>query len=213
MSVSWKRTGMALAIAAGGIGLFFLSTFSFLAVRGKLDTQTLVRLPLVGGIFDTKEAHTERLQSSAIAARMRRIEQSLDQLESRLRSAAGTLTEQVEVDRAEDGSLHVEITPIVVNLQGSEGKRFLKSAFTLGIETDDEDEAQEAFASLATLESRAAIRDAMLRICREKTIRDLEDDFELDGLKKEIAQAVQNAAFSRGPGRVKDVFVKEFVIQ
>lgn len=214
MNVSWKRIVAALAIFAGGIGLFFLSTFSFLAMRGKLDMETLARLPGVGRLFESSSSSPTRTQLASLSQRMQAIEGSLKRLETRLGiPQESTSLTPAQIAKEENGAVLVAMDPIHVNLHGSGGKRMLKGSFLLGIEAQDEEETEDAYRALQKAQSRAVIRDAMMRICREKSVEDIEKDFELDGLKKEIAQAVQDAVFGKGSGRVRDVYIDEFLIQ
>lgn len=213
MSISWKRIAGALAIVAGGVGLFFLSTFSFLAMRGKLDMETLTRLPMVGGLFESDAVRAQRAERTAFDDRLRRIERSIEQLAALSWTPEERATRASLIRREEDGSVIFEVEPVTVSLQGSGSKRFLTSRFTLGIETDDEYGEDDPLDLLSKAQSRAVIRDAVIRICREKTVQEIEEDFELEGLKKEIAQAVQNSVFGKRPGRVKQVYLDEFLIQ
>lgn len=212
MNLSWKRIAGALAIVAGGTGLFFLSTFSFLAAKGQLNMQTLARIPGIGRLFEREADRPSLADMAMLAKRMSMVERSLNRLESRLAQSQAGESISERVTREENGTVLFEVDPILVNLHGSNGKRSLTGQFFLGIETK-EGEDDESFRTLRNAQSRAAIRDAMIRIFRKKSVDDIEGDLELDGLRKEIAQAVQDAVFAKGSGKVKNVYVNEFVIR
>ncbi len=80
-----KRIGVFCAVLASGIALFFLSTFSFLAMQGHLNEATLTRLPLIGKIFSGSGTAATSEQIEDLTLQICRLRVEMATLEVKLR--------------------------------------------------------------------------------------------------------------------------------
>ena len=79
-----KRLAAALGILAGGVALFFLSTFTFLAAKGQLNEATLVRLPIVGRLFEREPWAPAGSEFASLVRQIQRLRADLARLEGKV---------------------------------------------------------------------------------------------------------------------------------
>jgi len=97
----------------------------------------------------------------------------------------------------------IALDPVVVNLAQSEGRRYLKAAVQL--EVADEEKA------VKELEARKPqLLDILVTTLSRKSLVDVTAPDALDLLRRELAERVGQAV---GEGRLRRVFITEFVVQ
>ena len=126
--------------------------------------------------------------------------------------AAGVLTD-LEV---------IPMDPIIVNLKGSSGRRYLKVTVNLGVkeeESDDEDKKKKDESEIAPLVKDVVegklveIKDMLISILSAKTIDDIDGWADKDIIRQEIREVInKKLQFSVNKG-INKVFFSEFVVQ
>ncbi len=114
------RFAAVAAIFAAGAGLFFLSTFTFLAIQGQLNQETLVRMPLVGNIFktDATTSTSEQLLMLTVEVGNLRKELSLIQRDIENREAGVPKAQEANYSKEKLEILERSLESALQTLQG-----------------------------------------------------------------------------------------------
>lgn len=100
------------------------------------------------------------------------------------------------------GSEHYSIENLVVNPAGTQGTRFLIVSMTILPDNGE---------TLAQLTAKdAEIRDTLLQVLAGKTIQDLSDLTQREGVKEEMRAAAESVI---RPGKIRRIFLPQFVLQ
>jgi flagellar FliL protein len=95
----------------------------------------------------------------------------------------------------------VKLGTVVVNVAGTEGRRFLRATLELGLGATEAKRVEEL---------RAPLVDAAIGVLGEKPLGSLLQPAEREGLRQELRARLSAAAGGRG---VTHVFLTEFVVQ
>jgi flagellar FliL protein len=97
---------------------------------------------------------------------------------------------------------HYSIENLVVNPAGTQGTRFLIVSMTILPDNAE---------TLGRLTAKdAEIRDTLLQVLASKTIQDLSDLTQREGVKEEMRAAAESVV---KPGRIRRIFLPQFVLQ
>jgi flagellar FliL protein len=95
----------------------------------------------------------------------------------------------------------VKLGTVVVNVAGTEGRRFLRATLELGLGAKEAKRVEEL---------RAPLVDAAIGVLGEKPLGSLLQPAEREGLRRELRARLNGAVGGRG---VTHVFLTEFVVQ
>lgn len=101
----------------------------------------------------------------------------------------------------------IDVEPVVVNIDGTQGTRYLKLAVQLVVS-----EARLAL-ELKDVSRKALVKDRIIASAGNKSISDLEGDRGRETLKREIIQRLNTEFGSKMNGAVIDVYFSEYLIQ
>jgi flagellar basal body-associated protein FliL len=95
----------------------------------------------------------------------------------------------------------VKVGTIVVNVAGTDGRRYLRTTVELGAKAKDAKHLEEL---------RAPLLDAAIGVLGGKPLAELLDPEERDGLREELLERLNQVTGGHG---ISHVFLTEFVVQ
>jgi flagellar FliL protein len=108
-------------------------------------------------------------------------------------------------DRMPAAKSTLSLDPFLVNLADTDGVRFVKVTFQLGLAEEDEAATKNPVVIAAT-------RDAIISLLSTKTSDQILTVEGKDKLRREVRERV-NAFFAGSKAKVQDVYIVEFVVQ
>lgn len=105
-------------------------------------------------------------------------------------------------DKAPEKPAHIwKAGTIVVNVAGTEGRRYLRATVELGVDAKEVKQLEQR---------RAPLLDAAIEVLASKRLEQLLETNEREKLKDELKRQLNSAA---GSTRISQVFLTEFVVQ
>lgn len=100
------------------------------------------------------------------------------------------------------------VDPVVVNLAGSLGERFLKLEIAFEWSSAEPDLVREQLQK-----KKVILRDRMIALLGQKSVRALDSEEGRGLLKEELREGFDQVLFPKGGGKVGRVFFSEFIVQ
>ncbi len=116
--------------------------------------------------------------------------------------------EEHEEKEAETTRVSYEVPTVLVNLAGSNGKRYLKAGIVISYTTRNPDKAAEGIE-----EKKALLRDALITLLSSKDQRSVDGREKLALLKLEISEELNKVLFPDELAEVDTVYFQEFIVQ
>ena len=207
-----QKKGGVLYIGLGGGAMAVIALAYFLTVAA---VETGAQIPQV-----TEHAETAAPEETKADEHKEAPEEKKDghgETEAKEAEAGGHGGEQGEGDKAQPKGTgdpnrqFVELDKFQTNLAKAGQQRFFNGQF--GIVIEGPDAQASAIKVQQELEIKNAIRDALNRLFRTKTVDDMEGENNFFYIKREITEIVNKIAFPKGEARVADVFALEFIVQ